>query len=138
MLQRLSIMKKMLSLFFTFLYLNTAFGVGIDVHFCGKGMADITIAGPGHGHCDCPPGSMPPGCCQHVVRYCKTDNHKIPVITAPLAVKDCIQVPALYPNYIDPLLGPGFFKKPGPDDNYYLSSPLLPVDLCVFHQVFRL
>ena len=131
-------MKKMISIFFTLIYLNTALGVGIDIHFCGGDIADITIVGLGHAHCDCPPGSMPPGCCKNVVCFCKTDNHKVQAVETIAGIKYWTQAPVVFPDYINPLILPAFHEQTDPNHNDYKIKYDTPVDLCLLHQVFRI
>lgn len=131
-------MKKMISIFFTLIYLNTALGVGIDVHFCGGDIADITIVGLGHAHCDCTPGSMPPGCCKNVVTFCKTDSHKILAVDATMGTNHWVQVPVFFPEYISPVLPLGSQGQPDPDPNHHRTKYAPSADLCILHQVFRI
>ncbi|HVU96835.1 MAG TPA: hypothetical protein VHE34_16515 [Puia sp.] len=131
-------MKKLISIFFIFIYLNTALGVGIDIHFCGGGFADVTIVGLGHAHCDCPPGSMPPGCCKNVVTFCKTDNHKIQAAETTISIQHWIEAPVFFPDYISPLLPLGFQGQPDPDPHQHRVKYASFADLYILHQVFRI
>ena len=131
-------MKRMISIFFMFIYLNTALGVGIDVHFCGGDIADITIIGLGHAHCNCSPDSMPPGCCKNVVHYCKTDNHKVQAADTTISIQHWIEAPVFFPDYISPLLPLGYQVQNDPDPNHHRTKYVPSADLRILHQVFRI
>lgn len=133
-----TVMKRIIALLFYLIYLNTAFGVGIDMHFCGDRVANITVVGMGHGHCNCLPGEMPAGCCRDVVCYCKTDHHQLPAISVLSVEAYPIQAPALLPNYISAFFTGDRFEEPDPDPYYHSSAYPLPADLCVLYRVFRL
>ena len=96
-------MKKILSIVFLLVYINTAFGVGIDFHFCGGQIVDAKLAGFDKAHCSCPNGSMPKDCCKNELHFCQTDNHKTQADTILLKKISLIKVPVLFPDYICPL-----------------------------------
>lgn len=96
-------MKKILSILFLLVYINTAFGVGIDLHFCGGQMVDFKLAGFGQAHCSCPKGSMPTDCCKNELHFSQTDNHKVQADATIVAKVNFIQLPAVFHNYLCPL-----------------------------------
>lgn len=131
-------MKKLISIIFTLIYFNTAFGVGVDIHYCGGNIADITIVGLGHAHCNCPAESMPPGCCKNVACFCKTDNHKIPAITAVGNVKYLVHTPIFFPDYISPMLSTNISEPGAFAWNHSTINCDDPDDLFILYKVFRI
>jgi hypothetical protein len=98
-----SYVKKVTAILSFFIYLNSALGIGIDIHLCGGSVADMQVVGLGHAHCKCRPGSMHPGCCKNVICFCKTDNHRPAASTAISVPRLSIPAPEIFPGLISPL-----------------------------------
>ncbi len=135
--QSMAGMKKLTVILFWLIYLNTALGVGVDIHLCGGIVADISIVGLRHAHCCCPPGAMPPGCCKNVVCFCKTDNHRLLAFTNVGNLRTTVQAPMLFPDFISPLSHPIYeeYRSTGSPPGILYKHP---VDLCIMHKVFRI
>jgi hypothetical protein len=129
-------MKKLTAIFFLFIYLNPALGLGVDIHFCGGAVTDVEIVGLGHAHCTCPPGSMPPGCCKNVVCFCKTDQHRMSGVPALTGLKLLVQAPVLLPDLTCARPLPDFDATTIPLYNGFRQRPL--PDLYVLHRVLRI
>ena len=68
-------MKRIIAISFFLIYAATAFGIGIDIHYCKGKISTISVIGFEKGGCGCK-GKMSNGCCKDEVHFCKTDNHK--------------------------------------------------------------
>jgi hypothetical protein len=84
------VLKKILSIFLLLLYVNAAFGIGLDCHYCGEKLVKVKLHGFGHEACKCTTGQMSQGCCHDKTIACKTDQHKLlaPATTAPFLLTE--------------------------------------------------
>lgn len=88
--------KKALSILLLLVYMSTAFGIGIDCHYCGGHLSNVAIAGFGHAQCNCSSKDMQPGCCKNELHFCKTDDHKTQAATIISSFSVNINVPVSY------------------------------------------
>jgi len=67
------------------LYFTSAAGMLINVHYCGKQVAKVSVLNfAADKGCDCNPGNKGMDCCRNYKLYNKADNHKnIQVISVP-------------------------------------------------------
>ena len=130
-------MRKFISILLLVSYFDTAFAVGIDIHFCSGRIADVKLAGFGRAHRDCPEGSMPKGCCKNETHFCKTDDHKGQA-AAVASAKYFIKIPVLLPDYISPLPIMNFEKDNSLTNNSRRSKfkPSLP--LFILNEIYRI
>ena len=131
------IMRKLISILLLISYFNTAFAVGIDIHFCSGQIADVKLAGFGRAHCDCPEGSMPKGCCKNETHFCKTDDHKGQA-AAVASAKYLIKIPVLLPDYISPLPIMNFEKDNSLTNNSRRSNFKHSLPLFILNEIYRI
>jgi hypothetical protein len=96
-------LKKSISILFFLTYLNVALGTSIDCQYCcGKlvnfKLSNISISKAKCGRFDI---SMRSGCCKNEIHYCKTDNHKSPVVLAIKAPETLIKTPVFLINSLN-------------------------------------
>jgi len=77
-------LKRFVTILFLLLYINIAFGVGIDCHFCNGELVSTTLYGFGEDSCKCTCGEMSLNCCKTVTAFYKTDSHQSESITLPI------------------------------------------------------
>ena len=131
-------MKKVLSILFLLVYINTALGIGIDFHFCQSKIVDVKLAGLSHAHCNCPVGSMPKDCCKNELHYCHTDNHKTQVDATRLTKMSTIKVPVLFPDYISSLVIADNTQKKDTFCNHYRFNYNPTNPLFILNNIFRI
>lgn len=131
-------MKKVLSISFLLVYINTAFGVGIDYHFCAGQLVDTKFAGFGDAHCACPVGSMPKGCCRNELHYCQADNHKIQAGATLLPYMISLKESVLFPDFIYPLATEAFAKENDISYNHCRFKYKSSCPLYILNNVFRI
>ena len=76
------------------IYAATAFGIGIDIHYCKGKISTISIVGFGKSGCRCN-GKMNNDCCKDEMHFYKADNHKTQS-TASVIIPFEIVKPQLY------------------------------------------
>ena len=68
----LSVMKKVVSVFFILSLLTSTVGVVINKHYCGGKLASTTLFSSGD--CGCGDNEMDDGCCQNVAKFHQLDE----------------------------------------------------------------
>ena len=127
-------MKRIIAISFFLIYVATAFGIGIDIHYCKGKISTISVIGLGNGTCGCK-GKMGKDCCKDEVHFYKADNHKTQNIASPVISLEIVK-PHLYSiDYNVPLPSAVVDKNKLPDNNEitlrYSNS------LFILHHVFR-
>lgn len=70
-------MKQTVTIFLLLLYVSSAWGMVINVHYCGKQVAKISVLNFDLDKgCDCNPDNTTMDCCRNYKFYNKADNHK--------------------------------------------------------------
>ena len=70
-------MKQTMTIFRLLLYFSSAAGMVINVHYCGKQVARISVLNfAADKGCDCNPANTAMDCCRNYKLYNKADNHK--------------------------------------------------------------
>ena len=131
-------MKKVLSILFLLVYINTALGIGIDFHFCQSKIVDVKLAGLSHAHCNCPVGSMPKDCCKNELHFCQTDNHKTQADATLLTKISIIKMPLLFPDYISSFVIADYTSQKDQFYNYYRFKYKPTNQLFILNNVFRI
>lgn len=131
-------MNKVSSILCLLVYINTAFGVGIDNHFCRGQVVDTRVAGFGHAHCDCLEGSMPKDCCRNELYSCQTDNHKIQAGATLLPRISSLKVAVLSPDFIYVMAAEEFTKKNNISYNHHRFKYKSSSPLFILNNVFRI
>jgi hypothetical protein len=70
-------MPKLISIFLLLSYFNVAFGVGLDIHYCGNKIAEVRLVGLGRVHCHCPKKANCKDCCNEKIKLCQIDSQKV-------------------------------------------------------------
>src|SRR4030095_5310469 len=84
--------KQLISILFLLIYVNVAFGISVDCHYCGGKLANLKICGVSVKE-SCPMKSMPLDCCKEKSHYCKTDSHKTPAVANVTAPETSLKIP---------------------------------------------
>src|SRR5574337_1240402 len=98
-------MKRFLSFILMLLYVASVSGASFDVHFCGKKIQKISIAGFGHKGCCCKKAMPENDCCKDkVVTFKSGKEHKrIESVTAPVSIPK--NIPAQLPSFMACVFG---------------------------------
>ena len=131
-------MRRFLSILLLFSYFDTAFAVGIDVHFCGGQMVDVKLIALGQAKCDWPENNMSKNCCGNEFRFCKTDNHKRQIVIVVLAPEAPIKVLFLFSDYISPLTVVRIEKANSQIDNYNRLKFRYTWPLFILNEIYRI
>ena len=127
-------MKQTVTIFLLLLYFSSAAGMVINIHYCGKQVAKISVLNfTGDRGCDCNPDNTVMDCCKNYKLSNKADNHKI------IQLANVAEIPALpvttllIPELLVSVPGDLIFATTDPG---YLRSCGQPVYL--LNRVFRI
>lgn len=67
-------MKRFVAFLVLHLYILTTFGVGLQIHYCGKKINSIKVVVTEQHDCSCGKGKMKPGCCKDDLKYLKVKS----------------------------------------------------------------
>ena len=127
-------MKRIIAISFFLIYVATAFGSGIDIHYCEGKIFTISVIGLGNGVCGCK-GKIGNDCCKDEVHLCKTDNHKIQNIASSVLSFEIVKPKLYFIDYNIPLLSAVVDKNKLPDNNKIKLR--YSTSLFILYQVFK-
>jgi hypothetical protein len=127
-------MKPTVIIFLLLLYFSSASGMVINVHYCGKQVAKISVLNfTADKGCDCNPSNTAMDCCRNYKFYNKADNHKIIQLTSVAEIPALPVSTLLIPELLVSIPGAHSLATTAPG---YLRSCSLPVYL--LNRVFRI
>jgi len=126
-------MKKIFAIFLLLIYTGSAFGIGVDYHYCDGQLTHIAILNFGdHRSCKCSGSDMPIDCCKDKMLFMKGDDHNPSLSFVALPGSFVIDVPVH-----NTLLLPKEFRVIS-DLTFYFVRQKSPQPLFLLNSVFRI